>query len=107
MKHKTARIFIKKINNLVNEFENYISLNELLDSDSDTIHKENLKNTIKDIEDKQEATDPFRLPNVFEDETIKNSILPPQKSTASGQLTDSPLDDLANIVGTKWIKGGW
>ena len=88
MKHKTARIFIKKINNLVNEFENYISLNELLDSDSDTIHKENLKNTIKDIEDKQEATDPLRLPN-------KNC------------LTDSPLDDLANIVGTKWIKGGW
>ena len=50
MKYKTARIFIKKINNLVNEFENYISLNELLDSDSDTIHKENLKNTIKDAE---------------------------------------------------------
>ena len=88
MKHKTARIFIKKINNLVNEFENYISLNELLDSDSDTIHKQNLKNTIKDIEDKQEATDPLRLPD------------------ANG-LTDSPLDDLANIVGTKWIKGGW
>ena len=88
MKPQTARIFIKKINNLVNEFENYISLNELLDSDSDTIHKENLKNTIKDIEDKQEATDPLRLPD-------------------ANVLTDSPLDDLANIVGTKWIKGGW
>ena len=87
MKLQTARIFIKKINNLVNEFENYISLNELLDSDSDTIHKENLKNTIKAIEDKQEATDPLRLPN-------------------ANSLTDSPLDDLANIVGTKWIKGG-
>ena len=79
MKTQTARIFIKKINNLVNEFENYISLNELLDSDSDTIHKENLKNTIKDIEDKQEATDPLRLPD-------KNC------------LTDSPLDDLERIV---------
>ena len=88
MKLQTARIFIKKINNLVNEFENYISLNELLDSDSDTIHKENLKNTIKAIEDKQEATDPLRLPD-------------------ANSLTDSPLDDLANIVGTKWIKGGW
>tara|TARA_R100000426_G_scaffold75587_1_gene53142 strand:+ start:525 stop:788 length:264 start_codon:yes stop_codon:yes gene_type:complete len=87
MKLQTARIFIKKINNLVNEFENYISLNELLDSDSDTIHKENLKNTIKAIEDKQEATDPLRLPD-------------------ANSLTDSPLDDLANIVGTKWIKGG-
>ena len=87
MKLQTARIFIKKINNLVNEFENYISLNELLNSDSDTIHKENLKNTIKAIEDKQEATDPLRLPD-------------------ANSLTDSPLDDLANIVGTKWIKGG-
>ena len=82
MKHKTARIFIKKINNLVNEFENYISLNELLDSDSDTIHKQNLKNTIKDIEDKQEATDPLRLPD-------------------ANRLTDSPFDDFERIV-----KGG-
>ena len=79
MKHKTARIFIKKINNLVNEFENYISLNELLDSDSDTIHKENLKNTIQDIENKQEATDSLRLPD------------------ANG-LTDSPFDDFKRIV---------
>ena len=79
MKLQTARIFIKKINNLVNEFENYISLNELLDSDSDTIHKENLKNTIKHIEDKQEATDPLRLPD-------------------ENGLTDSPLDDLERIV---------
>ena len=82
MKPQTARIFIKKINNLVNEFENYISLNELLDSDSDTIHKENLKNTIKDIEDKQEATDPLRLPD-------------------ANSLTDSPFDDFERIV-----KGG-
>ena len=79
MKPQTARIFIKKINNLVNEFENYISLNELLDSDSDTIHKENLKNTIKDIEDKQEATDPLRLPD-------------------ANSLTDSPFDDFERIV---------
>ena len=79
---------MKKINNLVNDLENYISLNQLLYSNQDALHKKNLESSIKKIEDEQEATDPLRLPD------------------ANG-LTDSPLDDLANIVGTKWIKGGW
>ena len=42
-----------------------------------------------------------------EDE-IKKAIEEANKRVADEKgLTDSPLDDLANIVGTKWIKGGW
>ena len=82
MKLQTIRIFTKKINNLVNDLENYISLNQLLYSNQDALHKKNLESSIKKIEDEQEATDPLRLPS-------------------ESSLTDSPLDDLERI-----LKGG-
>ena len=79
MKLQTIRIFTKKINNLVNDLENYISLNQLLYSNQDALHKKNLESSIKKIEDEQEATDPLRLPD-------------------ENGLTDSPLDDLERIL---------
>ena len=51
MKLQTIRIFTKKINNLVNDLENYISLNQLLYSNQDALHKKNLESSIKKLKD--------------------------------------------------------
>ena len=65
-KDQTTRIFTKKISNLVYELENYISLHELLESGSKTIHKENILANIKKIEEEQFKSDPLRLPTAFD-----------------------------------------